>query len=323
MREAEAAYTRQATVIERLEKKVSKVTNPSYTGGGEGVRGGKSGKGGAAVAEAKAKANANANAKAQAQAATAGPHFTSPEKSRESVVAHSTLSTGTLTGTGTGPGPGGDGGEIGLGSSSSSCSRASTKPGVLVMGTDMGSRTLDGGVAHAARVDLRPGGDGRQRLLLNYVEAFVGILSTNAQSLRGLEAQDTLMLAGCGLLDDDMIKVLDRLRHVSLVHVSALDFRGNSITDVGADYITTWLLALKGSDFARGHGDKVSSSGSSVYCHFASSVPLPLQPPVLIPVPTPISPHSDSLSCTHPYRVRIAGLWVVDCAGCSSHRPPR
>jgi len=105
-------------------------------------------------------------------------------------------------------------------------------------------------------VDLRPAEDGRQRLLLTYVEAFVGIITTNAHTMRGLEAQDSLMLAGCGLQDDDLVKILDRLRHVSLVHVHALDLRGNSITDVGADYITTWLLALKGSDFARAKGGK-------------------------------------------------------------------
>ncbi len=97
-------------------------------------------------------------------------------------------------------------------------------------------------VSASADVDLRP--DGRQRLLLNYVETFASLLS------RG-ENGASLHLARCGLLDDDLLKLLDRLRYISLSTVQSIDLRGNQLTDAGADYITTWLLGLKGSDFTR------------------------------------------------------------------------
>ncbi len=100
-------------------------------------------------------------------------------------------------------------------------------------------------------LDVRP--DGRQRLLMHLVENFATAhLAADGDNVvvEGLKA-DELNLANCGLLDADLLKMLDRLRYVPLSCVKRIDLRGNMITRTGVDYLSAWLLGLKRSDFAR------------------------------------------------------------------------
>ena len=100
-------------------------------------------------------------------------------------------------------------------------------------------------------LDVRP--DGRQRLLMHLVENFAAAhLAADGDNVvvEGLKA-DELNLANCGLLDADLLKMLDRLRYVPLSCVKRIDLRGNMITREGVEYLSAWLLGLKRSDYVR------------------------------------------------------------------------